>query len=156
LRPHAFAANALSWAAQIRAEGAVSGPYPAATTAPIHEHDIAAVAMRALTSDGHAGAVYELTGPETLTQADEARIIGEDPGRPVRGLATPPEPARQRRRGRGGPATAVDEILKAQADLVTTPGPLTTTVKRVTGTPARTFREWAYDHADRFQDTMRA
>ncbi|MGK5555870.1 SDR family oxidoreductase [Actinomadura kijaniata] len=63
LRPHAFSANALAWADQIRAGGVVRSPYPAATTAPIHEHDIAAVAVRALLSEGHAGTAPLLTGP---------------------------------------------------------------------------------------------
>jgi hypothetical protein len=29
--------------------------------------------------------------------------------------------------------------------------PVTTTVQEITGTPARTFREWAVDHADNFR-----
>jgi len=43
------------WAAQIRAGGdVVRWPYAATPTAPIHERDIAAVAVRALREDGHA------------------------------------------------------------------------------------------------------
>jgi len=56
LRPGMFAANTRSWwAAQIRAGGdVVRWPYAATPTAPIHERDIAAVAVRALREDGHA------------------------------------------------------------------------------------------------------
>ncbi|MFV2174075.1 NAD(P)H-binding protein [Actinomadura sp. LOL_016] len=156
LRPHAFSANTLAWAEQIRAEDVVRGPYAAATTAPIHEHDIAAVAVRALLSEGHAGAAYLLTGPKALTQAEQVHVIGEAIGRPVQWIDTPAEDARQPMLARGWPPQVVDDILKAQADLVTTPGPVTSTVREVTGTPARTFRQWADDNADRFRGTVRA
>ncbi|MGI8960726.1 MAG: SDR family oxidoreductase [Bryobacteraceae bacterium] len=57
LRPAMFAANALRfWAPQIRAGDVVRWPYLTVPTAPIDERDIAAVAVRALCEDGHAGA----------------------------------------------------------------------------------------------------
>ena len=56
------------WAPQIRAGDVVRWPYLAAPTAPIDERDIAAVAVRALCEDGHAGAEYVLTGPQSLSQ----------------------------------------------------------------------------------------
>src|SRR5579862_6819404 len=63
LRSGIFAANALRWwAPQIRAGHQVRWPYLSAPTAPIDERDIAAVAVRALCDDGHAGAEYVLTG----------------------------------------------------------------------------------------------
>ena len=72
LRPGMFAANArFWWAPQIRAGDVVRWPYLAAPTAPIHERDIAAVAVRALCEDGHAGAEYVLTGPQSLTQFEQ-------------------------------------------------------------------------------------
>src|SRR5215467_2611278 len=53
LRPGMFAANALNWwAPQIRAGDTVRWPYLSTPTAPIHERDIAAVAVRALCEDG--------------------------------------------------------------------------------------------------------
>jgi uncharacterized protein YbjT (DUF2867 family) len=62
LRPGIFAANALLWwAPQIRAGDVVRWPYATAPTAPIHEHDIAAVAVRALLHSGHDGEEYVMT-----------------------------------------------------------------------------------------------
>ncbi len=46
--------------------------------------DIADVAVAALTEDGHAGRVYELTGPRALTHAEVAAELGRATGRPVR------------------------------------------------------------------------
>jgi uncharacterized protein YbjT (DUF2867 family) len=42
----------------------------------IDERDIASVAVRALTEDGHVGARYVLTGPEVLSQAEQLAAIG--------------------------------------------------------------------------------
>jgi NAD(P)H-binding len=57
LRPGAFSTNSLWWwAPQIRSGEVVRWPYGEAVSAPIHERDIAAVAVRALTEDGHAQA----------------------------------------------------------------------------------------------------
>src|SRR6266851_6893141 len=56
LRPGGFATNALWWwGAQIRRGDVVRWPYGPAALAPIHEQDIAAVAVRALRDDGHRG-----------------------------------------------------------------------------------------------------
>lgn len=46
--------------------------------------DVADVAVAALTEDGHAGRVYELTGPRLLSFAEAAAEIAEAVGRPVR------------------------------------------------------------------------
>lgn len=49
--------------------------------------DIADVAVEALTGDGHAGRVYEVTGPELLGFADAAALLTEVRGHPVAYLA---------------------------------------------------------------------
>ncbi|GAA2733000.1 NAD(P)H-binding protein [Actinocorallia aurantiaca] len=156
LRPHAFAANALSWAEQIRAEHVVREPYGRAAMAPVHERDIAAVAVRALTEDGHAGSVYELTGPRSLTRAEQARAIGEAIGRPVRWEEASPQDARRQMLARGWPPGVVDGVLGAQAGMTGDPAPVTATVEQVTGSAARTFPSWAAEHAHAFRATMRA
>jgi uncharacterized protein YbjT (DUF2867 family) len=95
LRASGFATNALWWAPQIRADGVVRAPYGAAVRSSIHERDIAAVAVRALTGDGHAGAQHLLTGPQALTQVEQVRAIGEAIGRPLRYEEIARETARQ-------------------------------------------------------------
>jgi NAD(P)H dehydrogenase (quinone) len=51
--------------------------------APISRSDCAAVAAAVLTSDGHEGQTYEITGPEALSQLDIARLLSQVSGRPV-------------------------------------------------------------------------
>ena len=81
LRCADFDANALAWVPQIRKGGVVRGAYGDAATSSIHERDIAAVAASALASPAHAGHAYVLTGPQSLTQRDKVRLIGEAVGR---------------------------------------------------------------------------
>ena len=99
LRPDGFATNALWWwGPQIRRGDVVRWPYGAAATAPIHERDIAAVAVRALMEDGHAGARHVLTGPESLTQVEQVQTIAEAIGRRLRFEEISREEARAARR----------------------------------------------------------
>ena len=156
LRPHVFAANTLRWAEQIRAGGVVREPYGRAAMSLVHERDIAAVAVRALTQGGHAGAVYELTGPNSLSQVEQTRTIGEVIGQPVRWAEAAPRDARRHLLARGWPAEAVDDILRAQAEMSNGPAPVTSTIEQITGTPARPFRSWVVEHAHSFRATMRA
>jgi uncharacterized protein YbjT (DUF2867 family) len=60
------------------------GTLRAAARSPVHERDVAAVAVRALTGSGHDGAKHVLTGPEMLIKAEQVRAIGEAIGRPLR------------------------------------------------------------------------
>jgi len=149
LRPGMFAANSISWwAPQIRAGNAVRWPYGQAATAPIDERDIAAVAARVLQSDGHVGGDYVLTGPESLTQAQQVHIIGSVIGRDVAFEEISPREAHSEL---PFPAPALDMLLKAWSAAIGIPALVTTTVAELTGRPPRTFREWAADHADAFR-----
>jgi uncharacterized protein YbjT (DUF2867 family) len=150
LRPTGFAANTLMWADQIRGQGVVRWPYGGAARSLIHERDIAAVAVRALTEDKHAGQRYLLTGPDTVTQADQARIIGEVTGRTVRWEELAPGQARRELLAAWGDPAFVDSALATWAGLVTQPEPVTRAVEEITGVPARSFRQWAADHAGEF------
>jgi len=150
LRCAGFATNTLMWAPEIRAGGVVRWPYGAAARSLLHERDIAAVAGRALTGDGHGGAKYMVTGPQSLTQIEELRAIGEAIGRPLRWEEISPDVARQQM-VQQLPPELVDGVLDAHAGFVTTPEPVTTTVEEVTGAPAHTFSEWATDHAADFR-----
>lgn len=150
VRPCGFAANTRQWAPQIRAGDVVRGPYAEAEMALIHERDIADVAARALLTDGHVGARYSLTGPESLTQAEQVRRIGEALGRPVRYEELSPRVAREQLIENRVPADFVDMLLAFQAGLVGVPTEISPTVEEVTGHPARTFDQWAADHVADF------
>jgi uncharacterized protein YbjT (DUF2867 family) len=150
LRPGMLAANAVPWwGAQIRAGDVVRWPFPAAPTAPIDEQDIAAVAVHALCEDGHACAEYVLTGPESLTQAEQVATIGRVIGRPLRMEEMSPDEAR-REWLPTWPPPIVNMLLASWAAAVGQPALVTSTVAEITGTPARSFQDWAADHAAEF------
>ena len=153
LRPGMLASNArMWWAPQIRAGiDVIPWPYSAAPTAPTHERDIAAVAVRALLEDGHAGAEYVITGPESMTQAEQLTTLGRAIGRPLRMQDMSPDEAR-RDLLPGIPAPAIDMLLRAWSAAVGQPALVTPTVQDVTGTPARSFHTWATGHANEFRD----
>src|SRR5579864_8325795 len=151
LRPGMFAANALLWwAPQIRAGDVVRWPHLAAPTAPIDERDIAAVAVRALCEDGHAGAEYVLTGPQSLRQFEQISTIGGVIGRSLHIEEISPDEAR-RELLTLMPAFVVNMLLDAWAAAIGQPAFVTSTVAELTGTPARTFHDWVTDHAAKFR-----
>jgi uncharacterized protein YbjT (DUF2867 family) len=150
LRPGAIATNALFWAPQIRASDVVRWPYAEAATSPIHEADIAAVAVRALCEDGHAGAKHVITGPESLTHRQQVRIIGEALGRRLRFEEVTGEAGRNELSAIL-PAQFADMFLDVYPTLVGKPALVTSTVAEVTGSPARSFRQWAADHESDFR-----
>ncbi|TDD68024.1 NAD-dependent epimerase/dehydratase family protein [Actinomadura darangshiensis] len=150
-RPGEFATNTLGWRDAIRAGTAVREPYAAARTTPIHERDIAAVAAKALLTDGLVGAKPVLTGPETLTQPDMVRIIGEAIGRPARFAEIAPEDARAEMLSRPYMSEGVvNVLLHLRAKSIVEPPEPSPEVERITGRPARMFKEWAADHAGDF------
>jgi uncharacterized protein YbjT (DUF2867 family) len=151
LRPGMFAANALNWwAPQIRVGDVVRWPYLAVPTAPIDQRDIAAVAVRALCEDGHAGAEYVLTGPQSLSQLEQVSAIGRVMGRSLRIEEISPDEAR-RELLTIGPLVAVNMLLAAWAAAIGQPAHVTSTVEQITGAPAKTFVDWATDNSAEFR-----
>ncbi len=152
LRAGMFAGNARHfWGPQIRAGNVVRWPYLDAPTAPTDERDVAAVAVRTLCEDGHAGAEYVVTGPQSLTQAEQVHTIGRAIGRPLRVEEISPDEAQSELLPVLGSSTFVNMLLNAWAAAIGQPAFVTSTCAELTGAPARTFLEWATDHAAQFR-----
>lgn len=150
LRPGMFALNARHfWGPQIRAGNLVRWPYLCAPTAPIHERDIARVAVRILSEQHHGGMDYVLTGPQSLTQFEQISMIGTVIGRSLRTEEISPEEA-QRTCLVEMPRAMRSTLLDAWAAAVGLPAFVTSTVEDLTGIPARTFPDWVEDNAPEF------
>ena len=135
LRPTVFATNFFGmWAPQIKAGDVVSGPYAAASTAPIVDRDISAVAVHALLTDELLGQKVPLTGPQALTNTELVGVIGTVLGRRLRYQEVPPELVRQRFIGLGFPAAFADAYM-AFLSRRRSPGPH--------WSPTRWRRSWA-------------
>lgn len=149
IRPGMFASNALLWwAAAIRGDGVVRWPYGEAETAPVDDRDVAAVVARTLYESGHSGGDYVLTGPDPLTHTEQVRIIGDALGRRLTFKELPPDEFRRQAPDSSRPA--VDMLLAAWNATLGHPAYMTSTVSHLLGRPARTFRQWATDHASSF------
>jgi uncharacterized protein YbjT (DUF2867 family) len=81
LRPTAFHQSVDAVA--IARRGELLSPQGEAASPFIDARDIAAAAAAVLTGEGHAGRIYDLTGPEAFTQDEVAAMVAEVIGRPV-------------------------------------------------------------------------
>ncbi len=151
LRCADFASNALVWVPQIRVASMVRGVYGDAATSTIHERDVAAVSALALMDAVHVGRTYVLTGPQSLTQREKVRLIGEAISREVPWVEVAPEQFRQAMLAQGLPEDVPDRVIGYWSDRVGQPGLSSTTVEQMLSRPALTFAQWAVEHATAFQ-----
>ncbi|WP_217189175.1 NAD(P)H-binding protein [Streptomyces buecherae] len=151
LRPTGFASNTLGWAEEVRTTGVVRAPLARLARPLIHEADMAAVAVQALTTNALLGARPLITGPELITQERQVALISEAIGRPVRFEEVSLDEAVEQMKAAGYPAELVEAVIPAQAEMLDNPEPVNDEVERITGTPARSFQEWAVDHAADFR-----
>jgi uncharacterized protein YbjT (DUF2867 family) len=150
LSPVEFMSNALEWAGSVATEGVVREGFPESRSAMVHDADIAAVAATALTTDGHAGQDYWLTGPEVLTPPDKVRVIAEVLGREVRFVELSTEEIVAQWRGEGYGEDDIGFFLTMRTDPPEAGYTVLPTVEKVTGRPARTFAQWVREHAAAF------
>lgn len=150
LRPGGFASNAARWNWGVKGESAVPLPYPDAVQAPIHEQDIADVAVAALATEALVGAAPVLTGPERLTLREQVALIGDVIGRPVT-VIPQTEAESSAMLSRFVPEVWVRQIIKDWREAVGTTPVISDEYTRITGAPSRTFRTWVEDNARLFR-----
>lgn len=92
LRPNGFMQNLVNYSApSIRTIGRFYGSEGEGRVSIIDVGDVAAVAMKVLSEDGHAGQVYTLTGPEALSNSQVAEKMSEILGREIQFVNLPPD-----------------------------------------------------------------
>ncbi|MEV5201367.1 NAD(P)H-binding protein [Streptomyces sp. NPDC053720] len=150
LRPRAFMSNALSWAGSIRSDDVVRALHGSSSNACVDPRDVAEVAVRALTEDGHAGRTHTLTGPEAVSAVEQTAQLAELLRRPLRFEELGPERARAAL-GARYPADIVEALLEsAERGREGAKAAVDGTVAALLGRPAGTFRGWAGDHLGAF------
>ncbi|MCG5218415.1 ergot alkaloid biosynthesis protein [Streptosporangium sp. KLBMP 9127] len=147
LRPSWFMQNFTDQhlhADSIRSDGAILTATGTGRVGFIDADDIAAVAVRALTDETAPGTDLVITGPQALSYDDVADIITQVTGRTITHRPVTYEQLRDRLAAAGIPAqfaamlAGMDRAIAEGAEDRTTD-----TVERVTGRPARSFREYA-------------
>lgn len=89
--------------------GVIRGPSGEGRFAGVARDDVARAAVAVLTDpSAHAGAAYDLTGPEALTLADVAAVLTELTGRPHSHLDESPSEAHASRASHGAPDWQVE------------------------------------------------
>jgi uncharacterized protein YbjT (DUF2867 family) len=152
LRPGAFMDNRFAWLGSIRGENAVYVPETDPPSALVHVRDIAAVAALALTTSGHEGATYELTGGEALTAERQVAILAEAIGRPLKYVEETESAARDRMiQGYGWPAKVVDGFFALKRESAPHEHVVFDTVERLLGRPPLTFATWARENASAYR-----
>ena len=157
LRPHSFMQNLLASRASIQSEGKLYAPMKEGKISPIDARDVAACAAAVLTSEGHSGRMYELTGPEALTYATIAEKIGAAIGRTVEYVDVPPDAAREGMIAAGYPAwlaEALGELYSVHASGAA--ADVSGTVEKLTGKKPRSLDVFAKDFAGVFAGNIPA
>jgi uncharacterized protein YbjT (DUF2867 family) len=153
LRPTVFVTNFFGmWAPQVRSGDVVSGPYPTASTAPIVDADISAVAARALLTDELVGRKIPLTGPHAYTNAELVEIIAAVLQRPLRYQEIPGQLVRARFADLGFSAEFADAYLGLLEATVSKPALVTNEVEKILGRPAQSFADCVSAHRQLFTD----
>ncbi|MEU5884578.1 NAD(P)H-binding protein [Spirillospora sp. NPDC047279] len=151
LRPGEFASNSVDyWGDAIRAGGPIKDTYLDVRCVPVHEEDIADVAVAALLEDGHDGAIHTMTGPESISRRDQLRTIGKALGRDIPVEDLTPDQARVHMRAQGWPDEIIDHLFTYYSAWTDDPPAVLPTVEKVTGRPGRTFAQWCSEHASVF------
>jgi uncharacterized protein YbjT (DUF2867 family) len=136
----------------IIAKGALFLPMEDARIASIDVGDIAEVAATALTTPGHEGKVYPLTGPQSLTMTEVAAKLSAATGRTIRYVNVSPEEARRAQLAAGMPAYLVDALAELFAERRKGKESLVSPmVETILGRPATTFDEFAARNAAIFR-----
>ena len=110
--------------------------------------DIADIVVAALTEDGHAGQLYEVTGPRLLTFSDVAAEIGAAAGRSVTFQPVSAEEFAAGLVAEGFPAEDAGALADLFAEVLDGRNAhLTDGVQRALGRPPRDFAAYAQDAA---------
>ncbi len=116
LRPSTYAELLVMNVQGALASGAYATAAPHGKTSSISRGDIARVAAVALTEPGHAGKIYELTGPAALGAAEVAAIAAALAGKPIPVVPITPEQLAGFFRDKlGMPPFLVEALVGAQA-----------------------------------------
>jgi len=151
LRPNWFMQNELAQASAVARDAAFFAP-DVTEVSMIDARDVAAVAARVLSSEGHEGRAYTLTGPEALGYRAVALVYASMLERPVQWREATFDEARRSMVASGLTeelASGYGEIMQRYRRGGVTRR-VSPDVERVTGHPPRTFRQFVGEHRAAF------
>ena len=151
LRPTELMSNALAWASDIRERNRVVDATDPGVLVPVDPDDIARVAARVLTEDGHVGHGYILNGPEALTARQQVQILSDVLGRTIEFVDVTPEQVANEDIERGTPTQMAEAMRNLNEMFRARPvGQLADDIENLTALAPRTFRDWCERHIHEF------
>lgn len=151
LQSNFYMSNILAAAEQVRRDNKLIAPASQGEIAMIHPSDVAAVAAVVLSSSGHEGATYRLTGPEAVSYMRLAEMLSVVTGSDVEFVDVPDDAARGALVASGMPDWLVDHLIALfglirRGELAT----VTDTVTQLTGREPRSFADFALEYKSFF------
>jgi uncharacterized protein YbjT (DUF2867 family) len=151
LRPNLYMQALLGFAPSIKAQGRFCAAIGDAKVSVVDVRDNAAVAVAALTGDGHEGQTYTLTGPEALSHAEIAAHLSAASGRAIAFIGIPPQAMREALRQMHMPPWQADGLVEDYAHYDRgEAAAIATGVKDATGAEPRAFAGFARVYAAAF------
>jgi uncharacterized protein YbjT (DUF2867 family) len=150
LRPNSFMQNFINYFPP--RDGVIYLPWGEAKASFVDARDVASVAAETLTTEGHDGAIYTLTGPESLGIADVACILSSVASREIRYVDVPEVAARDGMLQARIPEWQIDGLMQLHA--INKQGlweTVTSDVENVTRNAAISFTRFARDYAQSFR-----
>lgn len=165
VRPGEFATNSLLiWGPSIRTHRAAVEPFPDQIGHPVHEADVADVVVADLVDPRRRGRIDTLIGPDSLSKREQVSAVAEALGEPIVLDEVSAAEARAFYREQGGFAAAnadflfgfesydgVEGAVDEPHDTAAPDDDAYLTLDQITGAAARTYQQWAHDHAHDFR-----
>jgi NAD(P)H dehydrogenase (quinone) len=133
-------------------DGVIRGPAGDGRAAVVARDDIAASAVAVLSGDGHDGATYEMTGPESLTLHEAAEQVAQAAGRPVTYVQETLEEARASRAPSGAPDWEIEGWVTTYVSIAA--GELeriSPDIERLTGRTPISLAQFLRDNPDSYR-----
>ena len=152
LRPTFYMQNTMSAAQTVASDDMIYMPFKDAKLGMVDMRDIVEATAKVLTTQGHAGQTYVLTGPAAISFYDVASSLSKALGKEVKYVNAPPEAAMEAMIGMGMPKWVAEAFCEYFVNHSRGVSDFTTNdVEKLTGHPARSFETFARDYAQVFR-----
>jgi uncharacterized protein YbjT (DUF2867 family) len=150
LRSGGLASNAYAWVQPIRSGRVAPAPFGDVGLPFIDPADVAAVAAKVLTSEGHKGQTYVLTGPARTTPRQRSAALEAALGEPIRFVEQTRDEA-YAQMSQFMPAPVAEGTLAILGEPTPEEQRISPDVERLLGRAATPFEEWARRSVDAYR-----
>jgi uncharacterized protein YbjT (DUF2867 family) len=152
LRANAFIQNFFGAAQTVKTQGVYYNTYGSAPVSFIDARDIGETAATVLTSNGHEGKVYDLTGPRGVAGDEIVRLFEEAAGKPVKSLDVGGDQLAQAFVGFGMTQVMAGATAELMGDMATgSAARVSPDVETLLGRTPRDVVAWVKEHAQAFR-----